>query len=95
MYWEAAKIKEAANQVFWNPETGRFLVAVDADQKRWDVGCTLINLEVVAGGLATEEHAKKRNGLDFRQAYCGRRHLYWRGHLRVPFRSQNYHQTEH
>ena len=58
MFQEAERIKEAVNRLLWNPETGRFLVAVDADQNRWDVGCTLINLEVVAGGLATEEHAK-------------------------------------
>lgn len=58
MRQEAQEVKEAANRILWNPDTGRFLVSVDADEKPWDVGCTLINLEAVAGGLATPEHAQ-------------------------------------
>lgn len=54
---EAERVKEAANRLLWNEETGRFVVSVDKDGVAWDVGCTLINLEAVAGGLATQEHA--------------------------------------
>lgn len=54
---EAERVKETANQLLWNEKTGRFVVSIDKDGTAWDVGCTLINLEAVAGGLASPEHA--------------------------------------
>lgn len=55
---EADRVRRTANERFWNSETGRFCLSVDADGVPHDVGCTLVNLEAVAAGLADPPHAR-------------------------------------
>lgn len=54
----AEAVKAAANDRFWNPETGRFVAAIDEDGKRYDYGFTFLNLDAIWYGIATEEHAQ-------------------------------------
>ena len=52
-----AHVKEVGNNLFWNPETQRF-VPIDSEGTRHDYGLTFLNLEAIYYGFATEEHAK-------------------------------------
>ncbi|HOE97327.1 MAG TPA: hypothetical protein PK847_12165 [Candidatus Sumerlaeota bacterium] len=53
----AEEVRQTANALFWNPETGRFHAAIDAEGKPHDYGFTYLNLEAIWYGLASEEHA--------------------------------------
>jgi hypothetical protein len=53
----AAKVKETGNELFWNPETGRFNACIDVDGVGHDFGFTFLNLEAVAYDFATPGHA--------------------------------------
>lgn len=55
----AAKVKETANQKFWNEKTGRFVGCVDADGVSYDYGFTFVNLEAVHYGIASDDHARQ------------------------------------
>lgn len=55
---QAAKGREAGNRLFWNDETGRFTLGIDAEGKQADYGYTFVNLEAIAYGFATDEHAR-------------------------------------
>ena len=52
-------VKQRYNEVFWNEETGRFIGCEGKDGSRHDYGFTFVNLQAVASGVATDEHAKK------------------------------------
>jgi len=52
-------VKQRFNEVFWNEETGRFIGCEGKDGSRHDYGFTFVNLQAVAAGLATPEHAEK------------------------------------
>lgn len=54
----ADAVKTTANELFWNPETGRYIAAIDEDGKRYDFGFTFLNLDAIWYGIATEEHAR-------------------------------------
>jgi hypothetical protein len=54
-----ALVKEKFNEVFWNDKTGRFTGCIAKDGTSQDYGFTFVNLEAVASGIATPEHAKK------------------------------------
>lgn len=51
------KVQGIAAESFWNQKTGRFVSAIDADGVAHDYGFTFVNLEAVAYGFATEQHA--------------------------------------
>lgn len=53
----AALTRERYNQVFWDQESGRFIGCIDRLGQRHDFGFTFVNLEALAAGLATPEHA--------------------------------------
>ncbi|MCC5875482.1 MAG: hypothetical protein JJU11_04605 [Candidatus Sumerlaeia bacterium] len=54
----AAAVKSVANDIFWNPETGRFIGAIDTQGNRYDYGKTFVNLEAIWYGIANEENAR-------------------------------------
>ena len=54
-----AKVKEQFNEVFWNEKTGRFTGCIAKDGTSQDYGFTFVNLEAMASGIATLEHARK------------------------------------
>lgn len=54
----AADVKKTGNKLFWNPETGRFINCIDADEKIHDYGYTFLNLEAIYYDVASPEHAK-------------------------------------
>ena len=54
----AKKIKDA-NNIFWNPETGRFVSAINiVDGEYYDFGFTFVNNEAIYYGYANDEQAK-------------------------------------
>lgn len=53
----AAAVKHAANDLFWNPETGRFYASIDQEGNAYDYGFTFVNLDAIWYGIASEEHA--------------------------------------
>jgi len=53
----AQQMKDAGDQ-FWNPLTGRFIAAIDVDNKHYDYGLTFVSLEAIHYGFATEEQAQ-------------------------------------
>lgn len=54
----AQRVKETGNPLFWNPETGRFVSAIDVDDRSYDYGFTFLNLEAIYYDFASPEHAK-------------------------------------
>lgn len=52
-------IKEKFNETFWDETTGRFIGWIDKTGKRLDFGFVFLNLEAVALGVATPDHAEK------------------------------------
>jgi len=54
----ASKVKEVANEKFWNPGKGRFCGAIDKNGEGHDYGFTFVNLEAIWYGIATDEHAE-------------------------------------
>jgi len=54
----AAEVKAYANEHFWNPATGRFILGLDVDGKFHDYGYTMVNCEAIHHDLATPEHAE-------------------------------------
>jgi len=56
---QAKAAKENGNRIFWNNETGRFTLGIDADSKQADYGFTFLNLEAISYDFATEEHARE------------------------------------
>ena len=52
-------VKQRYNEIFWVPETGRFTGCIGRDGTIQDYGFTFVNLEAVAGGIATDEHAEQ------------------------------------
>ncbi|MEA2069045.1 MAG: hypothetical protein U9P12_07585, partial [Verrucomicrobiota bacterium] len=52
-------VKKRFNEVFWNEKTGRFIGCEGKDGSRHDYGFTFVNLEAVASGIATPEHAEQ------------------------------------
>ncbi len=55
----AAHVKRISNQLFWNPQTGRFIANIDDKGKAYDYGFTFVNLEAIHYGLASETHAQQ------------------------------------
>lgn len=53
----AVEVKEAGNRLFWNEETGRYVICVDSRGHRPDYGLTFLNLEAIHYGFATPERA--------------------------------------
>ena len=51
-------VRQRFNQVFWDPEKGRYIGCVDSLGGRHDYGFTYINTEAAAYGLADEEKAR-------------------------------------
>ncbi len=54
----APALRQDGNRLFWNPRTGRFVGCIDIDGQAHDYGFTFLNLEAVATGFATDDHAK-------------------------------------
>lgn len=54
----ADAVKAAANEFFWNAETGRFVASIDQAGNRHDYGFTFLNLDAIWYGIASEEHAR-------------------------------------
>ncbi|MCF7817080.1 MAG: hypothetical protein K9M54_04295 [Kiritimatiellales bacterium] len=52
-------VKQRFNEVFWNEKTGRFVGCIGKDGTLQDYGFTFVNLEAIASGIATPEHAEK------------------------------------
>lgn len=59
-HWQtqADQAKANGNRLFWNEDTGRFTLGVDADGNQADYGYTFINLEAIYYNFATDEHAR-------------------------------------
>lgn len=55
----ARAVKEEANRIFWNEETGRFLASIDQEGTPWDFGFTFVNLNAIWYDMATPEHARE------------------------------------
>lgn len=49
---------KAAGEQFWNPETGRFVSAIDVNGLSYDYGFTFVSLEAIHYGFATDEQAR-------------------------------------
>jgi hypothetical protein len=54
----AAQVKETANKLFWNSETGRFFASIDKEGRRYDYGYTFLNLDSIWYDLASAEHSR-------------------------------------
>jgi len=54
----ARRVRDIANEKFWNPETGRFVACVDLDGVPHDFGFVFLNLEAIWYGIASPEHAR-------------------------------------
>lgn len=54
----AEQVARIANDKFWNPETGRFVGAIDADGNARDYGYTFVALESIYYGIASDDRAK-------------------------------------
>lgn len=54
----AAAVKEEANRLFWNEDTGRFFAAIDKEGAAHDYGFTFLNLDAIWYGIASDEHAR-------------------------------------
>jgi hypothetical protein len=54
----AREVKEYAGKLFWNPETGRFVSAIDIDGKSYDYGFVFLNCEAIYYGFATDQQAR-------------------------------------
>ncbi len=54
----AEEISAASNEAFWDEENGRFVACVDVQGQSHDHGYTLLNLEAITSGLASQEHAR-------------------------------------
>jgi len=52
-------VKKRFNEVFWNEKTGRYVGCIGKDKTLQDYGFTFVNLEVVASGIATPDHAEQ------------------------------------
>lgn len=69
---QAALGKANGNRHFWNEQTGRFTLGVDADGGQADYGYTFINLEAISYDFATAEHARTiMDWIDGRRAVEG------------------------
>jgi len=53
----AEEVKETANSLFWNGQTGRFFASIDKEGRRYDYGYTFLNLDAIWYGLADDGHA--------------------------------------
>ena len=54
----APKVREAINATFWNEDTGRYGLSVDARGELKDFGYTLQNQMLITSGIAPEERAQ-------------------------------------
>ncbi len=54
----AKQIKEKANELFWNEETGRYYASIDKNGTAHDYGYTFLNLEAIWYGIVPEDRAK-------------------------------------
>lgn len=52
-------VKRRYNELFWVEATGRFTGCIAKDGTVQDYGFTFVNLEAIACGIATEEHAER------------------------------------
>ncbi len=48
----AALSKQKINEMFWNSQTGRFIMSIDVNGRRFDMGATYINTMASAFGIA-------------------------------------------
>ncbi len=53
----AGRVRAAANEMFWQPDTGRFALGIGIDGIPRDHGYTFVNLEAIRYGLADAEKA--------------------------------------
>ncbi len=56
---QALMAQDNGNRLFWNEKTGRFTLGIDAEGGQADFGFTFLNLEAVAYGFATLDHARE------------------------------------
>lgn len=54
----ASAVRAEADRRFFRSETGRFAGCIDADGTAHDYGFTFVNLEAIAFGVASEDHAR-------------------------------------
>ncbi len=54
----SSAIKTSSNKRFWNEKDGRFVAAIDIENKAHDYGYTFLNCEAVYYGLAKKEQAR-------------------------------------
>lgn len=55
----AAQIKKTAGSLFWNPQTGRFVSAIDLEGKAYDYGFTFVNLEAIYYDFANADQKRQ------------------------------------
>lgn len=55
----AAKVKEVANEKFWNKAKGRFIGSIDVEGTPHDYGFVFVNLDAIWYGIASDEHARQ------------------------------------
>jgi glycosyl hydrolase family 65 len=55
----AQKVKETANRLFWNNQTGRFYAAIDKNGSKYDYGYTFLNLDTIWYDLADKNHSRQ------------------------------------
>ena len=55
----SSAVKTSSGKRFWNEKDGRFVAAVDVDNKPHDYGYTFLNCEAIYYGLAKKEQAKE------------------------------------
>lgn len=50
----AAATRRSYNETFWDDKAGRYVTTIDSDGVRWDRGCTFLNIEAAAYGVADQ-----------------------------------------
>jgi len=55
----SSAVKTSSNKRFWNNKDGRFVAAIDIENKAHDYGYTFLNCEAIYYGLAKKEQAKQ------------------------------------
>lgn len=51
-------VHEKFDELFWNPETGRYIACIDTEGNKHDFGLTFLNTEALTYGLGDKEKAK-------------------------------------
>ncbi|MBN1844907.1 MAG: hypothetical protein JW810_04430, partial [Sedimentisphaerales bacterium] len=68
----ARRVKQTANEHFWNETAGRFYACIDARGQAHDYGLTFLNLDAIWYDLATPDHARRiMDWIDGRRIVAG------------------------